>query len=557
MTCFHSFEQPINDIAPPQAFTFPFFYQPHSLAKIAATQLQQHLTPLSNQQGRMYGVLVVKNEQGNLGFITACSGTQTDMTTIGNKQNLVPAVFTGFEQNSYYLTKQSLVNQLTHEIKRHAETTRYRLAKTLVTSEQSSATFQISQLQRELASNRQIRKALRAEIAPKLTDTFAQDDPEIFERAKQQSIQLSRESVQDKKQLAALKTYWQQRIEQAQQAFLALDSQLSELKKSRRKLSNKLQKLLFKQYQFLNIKGETKDLNTIFENEAVAQPPAGSGDCAAPKLLQYAFNHKLTPVCMAEFWWGLPAKSEIRKHGHFYPACQGKCLPILTHMLDGMKVDDNPLLENPADSLDLPIIYQDDDLVVVNKPANMLSVPGKNIEDSVYTRIKKAFPHATGSLVLHRLDMATSGLLLLSLNEKAHKHLQKQFINKEINKRYVAVIDGTPKQTSGEIHLPLLLDIHDRPKQKVCFKYGKRAETQWQMISTTKGQSTLYLYPITGRTHQLRMHCAHPDGLNMPIIGDTLYGTPANRLHLHAESLSFIHPSTKERMSFTIEADFI
>jgi len=557
MTCFIPFQQPINHIALPKAFTFPFYYQPHPLAKIAATELQQQLTTLSNQQGRMYGVLVVKNNKNQLGYLTANSGTQTEVDISNNLHDFfVPAIFSGFKHGSYYLEQQAKINQLTANINQLEISKSYLTLKETLSSEHSASKFQVTKLQEKLSVNRQQRKIKRTQLAPQLTEQAEQENSLTFQQAKQESIQLSRESVTDKKQLQKLKSYWQARIEKADKELSLITNQISELTKVRRKLSNKLQKLLFKQYQFLNSKGEQKGLTEIFEHESINKPPAGSGDCAAPKLLQYAFAYQLTPICMAEFWWGLPAKSEIRKHGHFYPACQGKCLPILTHMLEGMEVDKNPLLKNPAKELELPIIYQDEDLVVVNKPANMLSVPGKSITDSVYTRIRQKFSQATGSLILHRLDMATSGLLLLSLTEKAHKHLQKQFINKEIKKRYVALIDGIPKQNNGKITLPLILDINDRPRQKVCFKHGKRAETHWQTIRSMGDKTALYLYPITGRTHQLRMHCAHPEGLNMPIIGDTLYGTQADRLHLHAESLTFTHPKTKKVMSFQVKADF-
>jgi tRNA pseudouridine32 synthase/23S rRNA pseudouridine746 synthase len=259
---------------------------------------------------------------------------------------------------------------------------------------------------------------------------------------------------------------------------------------------------------------------------------------------------------MAEFWWGKQPTSEIRKHKHFYPACQGKCLPILSHMLEGMEVDKNPLLINPAEGIDLEVIFQDEHVVVVNKPAGLLSVPGKSIKDSVYTRIKAQFPQASGGLIVHRLDMATSGLLMLALNERAHKHLQQQFMNKEVNKRYVATIEGKLEKTSGEICLPLRGDFEDRPKQMVCHEHGKYAETHWQLIEEVDNTSKLFLYPITGRTHQLRIHCAHPDGLNLPIIGDSLYGNSADRLHLHAQRLSFTHPITKELLTFEVAENF-
>ena len=259
---------------------------------------------------------------------------------------------------------------------------------------------------------------------------------------------------------------------------------------------------------------------------------------------------------MAEFWWGISPNSAIRKHKNYYPACQGRCKPILTHMLQGIKMDDNLLLENLAKKQELKIIYEDDVLIAVHKPTELLSVPGKEISDSVYTRIKEKYPTATGPLIVHRLDMSTSGVLLLTKTKEANKILQSQFINRTVKKRYVALLKGDLPQNKGTIKLPLRVDLDDRPKQLVDFKYGKNAETNWEVIQRENGKTRVYFYPITGRTHQLRVHAAHIDGLNLPIIGDDLYGTKTNRLHLHAEFIEFLHPSTKEKMSFRVEAEF-
>jgi tRNA pseudouridine32 synthase/23S rRNA pseudouridine746 synthase len=276
----------------------------------------------------------------------------------------------------------------------------------------------------------------------------------------------------------------------------------------------------------------------------------------------------LKPLAIAEFWWGQAPKSEIRQHKNFYGACSGKCQPILAHMLEGMAIDDNPLLVNPAESKTLEIIYQDDDIVVVNKPNEFLSVPGKNIEDSVYSRIKQQFPRASGSYIVHRLDMSTSGVMVLALTKRAQKSLQQQFITRTIKKRYVAILEGKVlSKNKGEINLPLKGDFDDKPKQLVCFEQGKPSKTTWEVIDIIDGKSKLYLYPETGRTHQLRVHCAHPLGLNLPILGDDLYGSKnyygrnesgnqKNRLHLHAEMLTLRHPITKEVVTFQIDATF-
>jgi tRNA pseudouridine32 synthase/23S rRNA pseudouridine746 synthase len=317
-------------------------------------------------------------------------------------------------------------------------------------------------------------------------------------------------------------------VDCAQLALAKLSDEIAHLKALRKTLSAELQKRIFQQYRFLNISGIEKNLIDIFKDTPRIIPPAGSGDCAAPKLLQYAFKWGLQPLAMAEFWWGAAPKSEIRQQGNFYGACLGKCKPILTHMLDGITLDENPLLTNPAEGKSLEIIYQDDDMLVINKPAEFLSVPGKNIEDSVYSRMKVLFPLADSPFIVHRLDMSTSGLMVIALTKRSHKNLQKQFINRTIKKSYIALIDGNLMQDKGIINLPLQGDINDRPRQRVCQQTGKPAETSWHVLERKiegKQISTrIELFPVTGRTHQLRVHCAHPLGLNMPIIGDDLYG---------------------------------
>ena len=293
----------------------------------------------------------------------------------------------------------------------------------------------------------------------------------------------------------------------------------------------------------------------IFDNSSI-KPPAGSGDCCAPKLLQYAFQHQLTPVAMAEFWWGISPNSEIRKHENFYPSCQSRCKPILKHMLEGVKMDENLLLKSLSKNLELKIIFEDDDLIIINKPPEFLSVPGKEIKDSVYTRIKQKYPSATGPIIVHRLDMSTSGILVLTKTKQANKILQDQFIKRTVKKRYVALLSGKLTKKNGTITLPLRLDLNDRPRQLVDFVNGKKAETNWTVIAQNTKQTRIHFYPITGRTHQLRVHAAHKDGLNLPIIGDDLYGTKQDKLYLHADFIEFTHPTSKNKISFTVPSDF-
>jgi tRNA pseudouridine32 synthase/23S rRNA pseudouridine746 synthase len=366
---------------------------------------------------------------------------------------------------------------------------------------------------------------------------------------------LIQESFNNQFYYKELEEYYKNKVAEKRKELAAFDDEIAYLKKNRKEKSNYLQQTLFSKYAFLNYKKESKSLLDIFNNPAI-KPPAGSGECSAPKLLQHAFLNDLTPICMAEFWWGVSPNSAIRKHKNFYPACQGRCKPILAHMLEGIKMDDNLLLKNLSENKELEIVYEDDVLLVVNKPSEFLSVPGKNISDSVYTRIKKKYPKATGPLIVHRIDMSTSGIILLTKTKEANKILQNQFIKRTIKKRYVALLNGDLTKDKGTIKLPLRLDLDDRPRQLVDFEYGKNAETNWEIIKKENGKTKVYFYPITGRTHQLRVHAAHKDGLNTPIVGDDLYGKKENRLHLHAEFIEFSHPKTNKIISFSVAPDF-
>ena len=342
-----------------------------------------------------------------------------------------------------------------------------------------------------------------------------------------------------------------------------------------KQLSQDLQLWLFHQYQFLNARGETKDLVDVWQDyhsspkirKKFPLPPGGTGDCCAPKLLQYAYQHGLKPVCMAEFWWGPSPKSEVRHHGQYYPACSGKCKPVLAWMLQGLEVDPNP------ETLRLPhqeprIVYEDDVLAVVDKPSGMLSQPGKIGDESVATWAQKRWPEA---VLVHRLDMLTSGILLVAKTTEAYHSLQKQFEDRTVKKKYLAIVEGVPAQEHGIIDLPLSSDPMNRPRQVVDYEKGKRAITEYRVVTITPPQplpsrggerggvfpmTRLALWPHTGRTHQLRMHCAHPEGLGCPILGDELYGNKADRLYLQAQAISFVHPVTGKRMHFELKEDF-
>lgn len=322
-----------------------------------------------------------------------------------------------------------------------------------------------------------------------------------------------------------------------------------------KQMSQELQLWLFHQYQLLNARGETKDLVDIWQSYYSREklrrkfplPPGGTGDCCAPKLLQYAYQHGLKPVCMAEFWWGAPTKEEVRQHLNFYPACRGKCKPILTWMLQGLDVDPNPETLG-LQRMEIPTVYEDDALLVVDKPSGMLSVPGRIEDYSVETVMHERYPD---SIVAHRLDMGTSGLLIVAKNGDAYRILQQQFIRHEVRKKYIALLEH-PGQGTGVISLPLRPDPMNRPRQVVDMAHGKRAVTRYEFI----GDRLVALWPETGRTHQLRIHCAHPDGLSNPIVGDELYGTRGQRLCLHAAEIWFRHPISGDEMHIKSEIPF-
>ena len=426
-TCFTYFKSPIDGLALPERFTFPFCYEPHPLCVLAAEELQQKIQnhqPLQlelAQTGKMFGVLIVENDKGEIGYLSAFSGKLSMPESI---INFVPAVFDIDAKTGFFQEESSIINRLNSELETLLANPligEYKLALELKLSQQNE---QLTQHRIKMAVNKKTRKEQRSYAKNSL------NGGDLAQRLKQ----LAQASINDKNELRDLKEYWNIQVSEVEGHLNKLTDKISEVKKKRKQLSTKLQKKLFKQYRLLNSAGNEKDLIELFQNFPHQIPPAGTGDCAAPKLLQYAFKQNLKPLAIAEFWWGKAPKSEIRQHKNFYGACSGKCQPILAHMLEGMDIDDNPLLVNPAEGKVLDIIYQDDSIVVVNKPSEFLSVPGKNIADSVYLRIKQKFPQATGSYIVHRLDMSTSGVMVLALTKRAQKNLQQQFINRVIKK---------------------------------------------------------------------------------------------------------------------------
>ncbi|EHQ43482.1 RluA family pseudouridine synthase [Myroides odoratus] len=553
---FRRFQSDISRISKPEKFTFPFYYEPHSLSILASEELQRELeshvllaplfdaaNPECLPAGKMFGVLIVKNQAGELGYLRGFSGKLGPYTHL---EGFVPPVFDLWNKDSFFTKEEAVLNAINAQIEKLQKDSIYQQTKELLQHQIASEKKAIADKKQSLKQLKNERKLLREQQESQLTPL----EFEVF------NDDLIKQSLRDKHELRVLTTYWQEQIEATQQLIRDFDTHINSLKEERKQKSNALQRQLFQQYRFLNYNQEEQDLLDIFEKTALQQPPAAAGDCAAPKLLQYAYLNGYKPLAMAEFWWGESPKSEIRKHQHYYPACRGKCEPILGHMLQGLNVDDNPLLINPELQRPIEIVYEDEDFAIVNKPEEFLSVPGIYIQDSVYERMKIRYPKATGPIIVHRLDMATSGILIIAKNKEAHKALQSQFIKKTVTKRYVALLDGIVTGNEGYIDLPLRVDLEDRPRQMVCFEHGKPAKTKWEVIERKNGKTKVYFYPITGRTHQLRMHASHPMGLNTPIIGDDLYGSKNTRLFLHAESITFKHPRTQETVNFQVKEGF-
>lgn len=556
MTHFLPFKSDISTIQLPEKFTFPFYYEPHLLAKIACKELQDYLENQTDFQhnfgfentnsvgeiGKMFGVLVVKNNNNELGYLAAFSGKLADNSL---PTQFVPPIFNMRTEGSFYIKGEAEIDIINFKISILKNDEVY-------ISLKKSYKKIIKIIEEDLAEQRKKLKISKTErkLRKKISETSLS-----VEDIQNISKKLEQESYNDQFFYKELQEYYDLKTHKFQSELNVFEHKINALKKERKEKSIILQQQLFSNYTFLNQQKEPKSLLDIF-NFPTVKPPAGSGECAAPKLLQYAFANDLQPICLAEFWWGISPNSEIRKHKNSYPACQSRCKLILSHMLQDLKMDENLLIENLSEKQQLTIIYEDDVLVVVNKPGEFLSVPGKEIKDSVYTRIKEKYPTATGPLIVHRLDMSTSGILVLTKTKEANKILQSQFIQRTVKKSYVALLEGILSENSGKINLPIRLDLDDRPKQLVDYENGKKAETDWEIIQREKDKTRVHFYPITGRTHQLRVHAAHKDGLNAPIVGDDLYGKKATRLCLHAEFIEFVHPSTNEKMSFTIAPDF-
>lgn len=536
----HRFLHDVSGIELPKQFTYPMHYIPHKLCKIAAGEvmdyaLNQELWRHELLAGKMLGVLVVKDEDGMLGYLAAYSG---NLAHNGNNPFFVPHIYNLLEPQGLFRTGEAQITEINHRIEALENSPARMELKALFDSALAQHGMEEKEMQATMQAAKERRDSLR---------TQGNLSPE-------QEQQLIKESQFMKAELKRLKTRHSMEMESINQRLNELQATINDLKAKRKAMSEKLQQQLFHLFVVSNARGESMDVATIFEQSLNRLPPGGTGECCAPKLLQYAFMHDYKPVCMAEFWVGQSPQGEVRHHGHYYPACRSKCLPLMEFMLQGLDVEDNPLTITPH-SDKVKVLYKDDWLIVADKPAGMLTVPGKDKRaPSLLEIVQKMLPENETAFEVHRLDQATSGLVVFAKTHEAQKMLRLQFEQRKVKKTYLALLEGVPTNHEGTIDLPLRPNLDDRPRQVVDMKNGKQAITRYRVLEQ-RGERTLVEFtPLTGRTHQLRVHASHPQGLNCPIVGDMLYGTANDRLYLHAKTLSLIHPITGEHLTLISQA---
>lgn len=531
----HRFHCDVSGIEPPAQFTYPMHYVPHELCKIAAHEVMDFALSQDEWRnellaGKMLGVLVVKDNNGTLGYLAAYSG---NLAHTGEHPYFVPHIYNLLEPQGLFRTGEAEISEINHHIEALENSPERKETDELLSTTLAKHEDEKIKMRQAMESAKAKRDKLRSE----------------GNISAEQEAALIKESQFMKAEMRRLKKRHNAEIEIITQKLNDFQTIINDLKAKRRTKSEQLQNVLFKNYVVNNARGESKDIATIFHQRFNRLPPGGTGDCCAPKLLQYAFLHGLKPVCMAEFWVGQSPQGEVRHHGHFYPACRSKCLPLMEFMLQGLNVESNPLLGKNR-SFHLTVIYEDQWLIVIDKPSGMLTVPGKDEEaESLLEIVHKMLPEGENALEVHRLDQATSGLVVIAKTKDTQSALRQQFEQRKVHKTYLALLDGCPAEQEGVIDLPLRPNPDDRPRQIVDHKNGKQAITHYRVLEHCGNRTLVEFTPLTGRTHQLRVHASHPQGLNCPIVGDMLYGTASDRLHLHAQTISFTHPVTGDKVS--------
>lgn len=530
----HYFKDDISGIDIPDRFTFPFYYRPHRLTVMAADEVKSYVATRSDwhdeiSKGKMFGVLVVKTSDGRIGFLAAFSGNLAGSNV---HDYFVPPVYDLLSPDGFFRIGESEISEMNRKVSELQRCDEYVGLKKKLEEAVNDGVMKLAKAKEWIKEGKRKRDEIRKLAVLTAEEEFALVRESQFQKAEYKRLE---NSIKEEKRLI-------------QEKLKVFDDEISALKNERKFRSADLQKRLFMKFEMLDALGERKNLIEIFKDTPQVMPPAGAGECALPKMLQYAYLNGMHPLAMGEFWCGMSPKDEIRQDGKFYPSCKGKCEPILKHMLVGLDVAPNPLLDDNFKGAKLDILYEDEWIVVVDKPSGMLSVPGKNDIDSVSQRLHEMYPEATGPLVVHRLDMATSGILLAAKDKDVHAALQALFETRSISKEYTAILDGVPACGVGEVSLPICLNPLDRPRQMIDYELGKPALTKYEILKVMGDRCMVKFVPHTGRTHQLRVHSAHRLGLGSPISGDELYGNPSSssRLCLHASRLVFTHPVTKK-----------
>ena len=545
MNIFHKFGNDIGGVEIPRRFNNPFYYSPHPLCLKAANEVRSLLASdeallAEARKGKMFGVLVVQSPVGEIGFLTAFSGL-----LFGNNryEGFVPPVYDMQSPDGYFKQEEARISAINVSIKDLENSNEYLAAVEALMLEKESADKALAEMSAFFKANKEERRRRR--------------DAGVLS-AEEEAL-LIRQSQFEKAELKRVRRQWDVVIAEKEAIVSSFKDRLKEMAAERRSRSIALQHWLFEQFQVLDANGSRKSLLSIFDEKLSALPPAGAGECAGPKLLHYAYENSYKPLAMAEFWVGESPVGEVRRDGCFYGACKSKCEPILGHMLQGLDVEESAL-EKGGDISDIEVIYEDDYIVVVNKPSGVLSVPGIVGGMSVQQWLRDEYLHSNNLFVAHRLDMATSGILVAAKSMDVYKALQQQFAERGVKKCYTALLEGVPSKSEGVIELPLAADYMNRPRQKVDYENGKPAVTHYKVLRTGQyngKECTLVSFvPVTGRTHQLRVHAASNSGLGCPIVGDALYGALDDRLMLHAALLEFVHPLSDEVVKIECEACF-
>ena len=537
---FHRLGSEAAGVELPQRFTCPFLYEPHPLALLAVEQVQRYVASRADWadelgSGKMLGVLVARDGAGHLGFLAAFSGNLAGSV---NHDYFVPPVYDLLDPQGEFKRGEAQITAVNHEVERLEQSPELIALQRQETVEKQKMADEIGDFKALKACHKRERDERR-----QIGNLTAEEQEALLNQSRFEKAELKR-----------IRQRHEEKLRKIADEIADYRCRIDELKQHRKAMSEALQERIFRLFVVRNALGERRDLVEVFKPLGTL-PPAGAGECCAPRLLNYAYNNDLHPVCMAEFWWGASPVGEVRHHGHFYPACRSKCKPILDFMLQGLDVENNAL-GLPLDDSPLDVVYDDRWLTVLNKPSGMLTVPGKLLEDSLLTRYRTAHPEATGPIVVHRLDQETSGLVIFAKDKEVHKALQQQFEAHAVRKCYVALVDGRVPQDEGLIDLPLRPDVDDRPRQRVDHECGKPAVTRYRVLDRKPHVTRLALEPLTGRTHQLRVHCSHPGGLNCPIVGDRLYGKASTRLMLHAQSITFVHPVTGDKKTLECNSGF-